>query len=252
MNWSRPNGLCKKALISGISLCALCNRMDFIYWKAKTQMERELCIDFDRQTVDECLRFIGRYGRLRVHIIILYCMEHGCGQGMGKGQGMRRSSAWTFDDFPTWAEELWLCGLLASLASLLQWMNEWVNEWKIAWDNLCRIQFNFTTIAAATKKQKKPFLCATKNFQNFSLWHCLTTDRQRDKRTDRQKSDNARVLQAENKWAFYKIIDDWLTQTPVLLVLAAIIFMPLEHTHAHSHMHTHTCTRTRTLKHILH
>lgn len=39
-------------------------------------------------------------------------------------------------------------------------------------------------------------------------------------------------LGVENKWAFYKIIDDWLTQG--LSCLAAIIFMPLEHTHAHT------------------
>lgn len=43
-------------------------------------------------------------------------------------------------------------------------------------------------------------------------------------------------LGVENKWAFYKIIDDWLTQG--LSCLAAIIFMPLEHTHVHILAHT--------------
>lgn len=47
-------------------------------------------------------------------------------------------------------------------------------------------------------------------------------------------------LGVENKWAFYKIIDDWLTQG--LSCLAAIIFMPLEPTHTHSY--THLCLHT--------
>lgn len=49
-----------------------------------------------------------------------------------------------------------------------------------------------------------------------------------------------RVLQAENKWAFYKIIDDWLTQTPVLL--GSNNFYA---SRAHTHIHTHTCTHIR-------
>lgn len=93
------------------------------------------------------LRFMARYGKLRVHVIILYCEQE-----------TPPKSRWTLmiSQALGFRGGVWGWDCVASTCFLgSPWMPAWMNgkcEWKTAWDNRRRIQFNFTTIAGVPVK----------------------------------------------------------------------------------------------------